>query len=105
MALHHTSKSLSLAETSHIHNISRLKEIEAYFLSQLKSFHVFYTEFLQMIIRTCSCFFKMAGKGLVHPLAFLRKETELKGVITIPFFRLLLNHRARAGFDNGHWDH
>jgi hypothetical protein len=104
MALHHTCKPLSFAETHHIHNISRLEEIKGNFLSRFKSFHVFYTELLQMISRAYPSFFEMAGERLVYSLSILRKESELKGIVAIPFLRLLLNHGARAGFDNGHWD-
>jgi hypothetical protein len=61
MALYHPSKSLSLAETSDIHDISRLKEIEAYHLPWFIPSYILDPELLQMISRAYPSFFEMAG--------------------------------------------
>jgi hypothetical protein len=102
MALNHSCKPFPLVEASDIHDISGLKEMKGHLFPQFKSLYVLYTEFLQMIRRAYPCLLEMAGERFIHPLAILWKETELKGGVTILFFRLLLDHRARPGFDDGH---
>jgi len=104
MALHHPSKPFPLAEASDIHNISGFKEIHLYLLTYLKLSPILYTEFFQVITRPYPCLLKMTRERSVHPLALFWKESELKGIITVPFLRFFLDHRARTCFHNSNRD-
>src|SRR3989337_2345343 len=101
MALNYSGKSFPFAQASDIHHISGLKKANVDPLPWFISFNLICPELFQMVKGARPRLFEMAGEGLVHPLIFFRKEPELKGIITILFLRLLLNHRARTRFNNG----
>ncbi len=92
VAFDHACKPFPLAQTGDIHNISGLKKAHGYFLAYLIPSEALYTEFLESVESSCSRLLEMPGQGFVHPLAVLREETELKGVIAVLLIYFLLNH-------------
>ena len=92
MAFDHACKPFPLAKTGDIHHISGFKKIHVYYLAYLILSEILHTEFFERIKSPCSRFLEMSGEGFVHPLAVLREEAELKGVIAVVLFYFLLNH-------------
>ena len=101
MAFDDPCKPSPLAEAGDIHNVPGFKKVHGHFLPQLVACRVLDAEFLDRIESSFSCLLKMAGERFVHPLGVLRKEDELKGIVTVRLFRFFLNHGARTYLDDG----
>ncbi len=92
VAFDHSCKPFPFAKARDIYDISGLKEAYVYFLAYLIPPEVLYTKFFESVESSCPRFLEMPGEGFAHPLAVLREEAELKGVVAVVLFYFLLNH-------------
>ncbi len=100
--LHDAGESPALTDPNDIDKFTGFKNLHRDLMAHFDLAHIIRPDLLQDIVRPLISLCKMTLQWLVYPCSLFGQESELKGLITVPFSGLFLNDGARPSFDNGY---